>query len=53
MEGYQALDFENIRYSDYMGAPTETATKKQVILDDEKLKRCTLLTGVAEVRIFF
>ncbi len=38
LEGYQALDFENIRYSDYMGAPTETATKKQAILDDEKLK---------------
>lgn len=38
LEGYQALDFEHIRYSDYMGAPTETSTKKQSILDDEKLK---------------
>ena len=38
LEGYQALDFDNIRYSDYMGAPTETSTKKQSILDDEKLK---------------
>ena len=38
LEGYQALDFEHIRYSDYMGAPTETSTKKQAILDDEKLK---------------
>lgn len=38
LEGYQALDFENIRYSDYMGAPTETSTKKQSILDDEKIK---------------
>lgn len=38
LEGYQALDFEHIRYSDYMGAPTETSAKKQSILDDEKLK---------------
>ena len=37
LEGYNVLDFENVRYSDYMGPPTDTAAKTQSLLDKEKL----------------
>ncbi|WP_455616992.1 hypothetical protein [Eisenbergiella sp.] len=37
LEGYLALDFENVRYSDYTGAPTDTAVKTQSLLTKQKL----------------
>jgi putative aldouronate transport system substrate-binding protein len=38
LEGYLAIDFDNVRYSDYSGKPTETAVKAQSLLDTQKLK---------------
>lgn len=37
LEGYLAIDFSNVRYSDYAGAPTETAVKTQSLLNKQKL----------------
>lgn len=37
LEGYLAIDFDNVRYSDYAGAPTATAVKTQSLLDKQKL----------------
>lgn len=37
LEGYLAIDFSNVRYSDYAGAPTATAVKTQSLLDKQKL----------------
>ncbi len=37
LEGYLAIDFSNVRYSDYTGAPTDTAVKTQSLLDKQKL----------------
>ncbi len=38
LEGYLAIDFDNVRYSDYASAPTETAVKTQSLLNTQKLK---------------
>lgn len=37
LDGYLAIDFDNVRYSDYAGAPTATAVKTQSLLDKQKL----------------
>lgn len=37
LEGYLAIDFSNVRYSDYAGAPTDTAVKTQSLLNKQKL----------------
>lgn len=37
LEGYLAIDFDNVRYSDYAGAPTATAVKVQSLLNKQKL----------------
>ena len=37
LEGYLAINFDNVRYSDYAGAPTATAVKTQSLLDKQKL----------------
>ncbi|MGN0994468.1 MAG: hypothetical protein ACI4PD_05030, partial [Butyricicoccus sp.] len=37
LEGYLKIDFDNVCYSDYNGAPTATATKTQAILDKEMM----------------
>lgn len=37
LEGYAAMDLENVRYSDYTGAPTATMTKTQSLLNTQKL----------------
>ena len=38
LEAYLAINFDNVRYSDYAGAPTETAVKVQSLLDTQKQK---------------
>ncbi len=38
LEGYMAIDLDNVRYSDYTGAPTDTMSKVQSLLNDQKLK---------------
>ena len=38
LEAYLAIDFDNVRYSDYAGAPTATAVKVQSLLDTQKQK---------------
>lgn len=38
LEGYLAIDFNNVSYSGYTGAPTETAVKTQSLLNTQKLK---------------
>lgn len=37
LEGYAVLDFDNVRYNDYMGGPTQTGKKTQSLLDTQKL----------------
>lgn len=37
LEGYLVMDLENVRYSDYTGAPTETMSKTQSLLNTQKL----------------
>lgn len=37
LEGYLVMDMDNLRYSDYTGAPTETITKTQSLLKTQKL----------------
>lgn len=37
LEGYLVMDLDNVRYSDYTGAPTETMSKTQSLLNTQKL----------------
>lgn len=37
LEGYLVMDLDNVRYSDYTGAPTETMSKTQSLLKTQKL----------------
>lgn len=37
LEGYLVIDFDNVCYSDYAGAPTDTAVKTQSLLNTQKL----------------
>lgn len=37
LEGYPVMNLDNVRYSDYTGAPTETMTKTQSLLNTQKL----------------
>lgn len=37
LEGYLVMDLDNVRYSDYTGAPTDTMTKAQSLLNTQKL----------------
>ena len=37
LEGYAVMDLDNVRYSDYTGAPTETMSKTQSLLNTQKL----------------
>ncbi|QOV18781.1 extracellular solute-binding protein [Blautia liquoris] len=38
LDAYLKIDFDHVKYSDYTGAPTETATKTASILKTQKLK---------------
>ncbi len=37
LEGYLAIDFDHVKYSDYAGAPTDTAVKTESLLETQKL----------------
>lgn len=37
LEGYKVMDLDNVRYSDYTGAPTDTMSKTQSLLNTQKL----------------
>ena len=37
LEGYLVMNLDNVRYSDYTGAPTETMSKTQSLLKTQKL----------------
>ncbi|MCR5715417.1 MAG: extracellular solute-binding protein [Lachnospiraceae bacterium] len=37
LEGYKVMDMDNVRYSDYTGAPTDTMSKTMSLLNTQKL----------------
>ncbi|TLS49497.1 extracellular solute-binding protein [Paenibacillus antri] len=53
LEGYMKTEYDQVRYSDYSGPPTDTLTKTESILNKEKLEAyIAFIMGAREIESF-